>query len=78
MTLLDKIMVAGKNNFSSNTNAKHNFAKRVYKVISKCKNDKPWKNKLNRKSASPPPPTTPFFHLIFLIVQIPPPPPGDK
>ena len=41
MTLLDKIMVAGKNNFSSNTNAKHNFAKRVYKVISKCKNDKP-------------------------------------
>ena len=32
-------MVAEKNNFSSN--AWHNFAKG--KVISKCKNDKPWK-----------------------------------
>ena len=32
-------MVADKNNFSSN--AQHNFAKG--KVISKCKNDKPWK-----------------------------------
>ena len=33
-------MVAEKNNFSSN--AWHNFAKD--KVISKCKNDKPWKD----------------------------------
>ena len=33
-------MVAEKNNFSSN--AWHNFAKG--KVISKCKNDKTWKN----------------------------------
>ena len=33
-------MAAEKNNFSSN--AKHNFAKD--KVISKCKNDEPWKN----------------------------------
>ena len=33
-------MVAEKSNFSSN--AKHNFAEG--KVISKHKNDKPWKN----------------------------------
>ena len=33
-------MVTEKNSFSSN--AQHNFAK--VKVISKCKNDKPWKN----------------------------------
>ena len=33
-------MVENKNNFSSN--AWHNFAK--VKVISKCENDKPWKN----------------------------------
>ena len=32
-------MVTAKNNFSAD--AKHNFAKG--KVISKCKNDKPWK-----------------------------------
>ena len=37
MTFVHKIMVAEKNNFSSNT--QHNFAKG--KVISKCKNDKP-------------------------------------
>ena len=35
-----KIMVAEKNNFSSN--AQLNFAKT--KVISKCKNNKPWKS----------------------------------
>ena len=33
-------MVAEKNNFFSN--AQHNFEKG--KVISKCKNDRPWKN----------------------------------
>ena len=33
-------MVTEKNNFSSN--AQHNFGK--CKVISKCKNDKRWKN----------------------------------
>ena len=51
MTFFRKIIVAEKNNFSSN--ASHNSAKG--KVIPKCKNDKNLK-KLNRKSASPPPP----------------------
>ena len=37
---IHKIMVAEKNNFSSN--AQHNIAKG--KVISECKNHKPWKN----------------------------------
>ena len=37
MTFFHKIIVAGKNKFSSN--AQHNFAKGI--VISKCKNDKP-------------------------------------
>ena len=52
-------MVAEKNIFSSN--AWHNFAKG--KVISKCKNDKPWKNELG-KVPDPPAPLfrTPALH----------------
>ena len=72
MTFFRKIIVAEKNNFSSN--ASHNSAKG--KVIPKCKNDKNLK-KLNRKSASPPHPfkkraPAPFLDLFFLIFRIPP------
>ena len=75
MTFFRKIIVAEKNNFSSN--ASHNSA--MGKVIPKCKNYKNLK-KLNRKSASPPPPPhpfkkrapAPFLDLFFLIFRIPP------
>ena len=42
-------MVEEKNYFSSN--AWHNFAKG--KVISECKNDKPWKDLIGKVLASP-------------------------
>ena len=42
-------MVGEKNYFSSN--AWHNFAKG--KVISECKNDKPWKDLIGKVPASP-------------------------
>ena len=47
MTSFHKIVVAEKNNFSSN--AQHNPAK--VKVISKCKNGKPWKNEIRKVPA---------------------------
>ena len=34
------------------SNAEHGFAKGT--VISKCKNDKPWKNEIGKVSAHPP------------------------
>ena len=46
MSFCHKITVA-KNNFIFTSNAQHNFAKK--KIISKCKNDKPFDNKLYRK-----------------------------
>ena len=50
------------------SNAKHSFAKD--KVISKCKNDKPWKNQIGKMPAPSPPllrkPTpAPNFHPLF-------------
>ena len=43
-------MVAEKNNFSPN--AQHDFAKG--KIISKCKNGKPWKNEIGKVPAPTP------------------------
>ena len=43
------------------------------KVISKCKNDKPWKREIGKVSTSPFKKTYPgpYFHLLFKIFQIP-------
>ena len=64
-------MVTEKNNFS--WNAQHNFAKG--NVIFKGKNEKPWKNEIE-KCRPPPilrgPAPAPYFHPLFLIFQIPP------
>ena len=71
MTFFHKIMVAEKNNFSSN--AWHNFAKG--KVISKCKNDK--LKKIKSKKCQPHPTTflgrpapTPYFRPLLHILII--------
>ena len=49
MTYFHEIMVTEKNIFSSN--AWHSFAKG--KVISKCTNNKPWKNLIGKLPAPP-------------------------
>ena len=54
-------------NYGFRSNAKYNLAKS--KVISKCKNDRPWKKNLNRKSANP----SPSFKKTCFGTVLPPP-----
>ena len=62
MTFFSKIMVAEKNNFSLI----------LQMVISKCKNDKPWKDQIEKVPGLllRRPMFTPYFHHLFLIFQV--------
>ena len=58
-------MVTEKKNFFSNAQ-QHSFAKG--KVISECKNDKPWKNEIRKVSIHPflrRPAPRPYLHPLF-------------